>query len=104
MSLHESGEDYLEAILMLQEKNGSVRSIDVVQHLGYSKPSISRAMSILRANGYITMEADGRLLLTPLGEETARSVYERHPLARPAGGLPGGRRPRRLPHRTRHQP
>ena len=78
MSLHESGEDYLEAILMLQEKNGSVRSIDVVQHLGYSKPSISRAMSILRANGYITMEADGRLLLTPLGEETARSVYERH--------------------------
>ena len=67
MSLHESGEDYLEAILMLQEKNGSVRSIDVVQHLGYSKPSISRAMSILRANGYIT-----------LGEETARSVYERH--------------------------
>ncbi|MCI9394930.1 MAG: metal-dependent transcriptional regulator [Oscillospiraceae bacterium] len=78
MSLHESGEDYLEAILMLQEKKGSVRSIDVVQHLGYSKPSISRAMSILRANGYITMEADGRLLLTPLGEETARSVYERH--------------------------
>ena len=68
MSLHESGEDYLEAILMLREKNGSVRSIDVVQHLGYSKPSISRAMSILRTNGYITMESDGRLLLTTEGE------------------------------------
>ena len=78
MSLHESGEDYLEAILMLREKNGSVRSIDVVQHLGYSKPSISRAMSILRTNGYITMESDGRLLLTTEGEAVARSVYERH--------------------------
>jgi len=80
MSLHESGEDYLEAILMLREKNGSVRSIDVVQHLGYSKPSISRAMSILRTSGYITMEPDGRLLLTEEGEAIARSVYERHQL------------------------
>lgn len=80
MALHASGEDYLEAILMLREEKGFVRSIDVVQHLGYSKPSISRAMSILRANGYLTMEADGQLQLTPEGEKIARDVYERHQL------------------------
>ena len=69
MPLHESGEDYLEAILVLHEQKGNVRSIDVAQHL---------AMSILRSSGYITMERDGRILLTEAGKTAAESVYERH--------------------------
>lgn len=80
MALHQSGEDYLEAILVLRERKGNVRSIDVAQHLNYSKPSVSRAMSILRANGYITVEQDGRLALTASGEQVAREIYERHKL------------------------
>lgn len=80
MALHESGEDYLEAILVLKEEKGNVHSIDVAQHLGYSKPSVSRAMSILRGGGYITMEKDGRLELTQAGERVAREIYERHRL------------------------
>ena len=80
MALHQSGEDYLEAILVLRERKGNVRSIDVAQHLNYSKPSVSRAVSILRASGYITMERDGRLELTPSGEQVAREIYERHKL------------------------
>ena len=78
MSLHRSGEDYLEAILVLREKNGSVHSIDVAQHLGYSKPSVSRAVSLLKGEGYLTMEKDGRLELTQTGVEVARNIYERH--------------------------
>ena len=78
MTLHESGEDYLEAILVLRQQKGHVRSIDVAQHLGFSKPSVSRAVSILRSNGYLTMEKDGRLELTPMGEANAQRVYERH--------------------------
>ena len=78
MALHQSGEDYLEAILVLRQQNGIVRSIDVAQHLGYSKPSVSRAVSILKNSGYLTMEKDGRLELTELGEERAQLVYERH--------------------------
>lgn len=80
MALHQSGEDYLEAILVLREQKGNVRSIDVAQHLNYSKPSVSRAMSILRTSGHITMEKDGRLELTELGEQVAREIYERHKL------------------------
>ena len=80
MSLHESGEDYLEAILVLQEKKGTVHSIDVAQYLGYTKPSVSRAMSILRASGHIVMEKDGRLKLTEEGLQVAGSIYERHKL------------------------
>lgn len=80
MSLHESGEDYLEAILVLQQKKGTVHSIDVAQHLGYTKPSVSRAMSILRASGHIVMEKDGRLRLTEEGLQVARGIYERHTL------------------------
>ena len=80
MALHQSGEDYLEAILVLKEEKGSVRSIDVAQHLGFSKPSISRAVSILRTSGYITMEKDGRLELTQAGDQVAREIYERHRL------------------------
>ena len=78
MVLHESGEDYLEAILVLRQQKGHVRSIDVAQHLGFSKPSVSRAVSILKTNGYLTMEKDGRLELTPEGEANAQRVYERH--------------------------
>ena len=70
MVLHESGEDYLEAILVLRQEKGIVRSIDVAQYLGYSKPSVSRAVSILKTNGYITMEKDG--------QANAQRVYERH--------------------------
>ncbi|MGE4276639.1 MAG: metal-dependent transcriptional regulator [Lawsonibacter sp.] len=80
MALHQSGEDYLEAILVLRNQNGNVRSIDVAQHLGYSKPSVSRAMSILKASGHITVEKDGRLELTEEGTRVALEIYERHKL------------------------
>ena len=72
MALHQSGEDYLEAILVLKEEAGIVRSIDVAQHLGYSKPSVSRAVSLLKASGHLTMEKDGRLELTEEGICVAR--------------------------------
>jgi len=78
MSLHQSGEDYLEAILELREEKGVVRSIDVAHHLNYSKPSVSRAVAILKASGYITVREDGHLELTAEGEQVARSIYERH--------------------------
>ena len=78
MSLHQSGEDYLEAILVLREKNGVVHSIDVAQHMGYSKPSVSRAVSLLKGEGYLTMEKDGRLELTEAGVAVAQEIYERH--------------------------
>lgn len=80
MTINESVEDYLEAILVLKEKNGMVRSIDVVHHMNYSKPSISRAMSRLRENGYITMDKEGWLGLTDAGREIAERIYERHRL------------------------
>ena len=79
MQIHESGENYLEAILALSEK-GPVRSIDVAQHLGFSKPSVSRAMSLLRENGYVVMDDIGLLTLTPAGMEVASRIYERHRL------------------------
>ena len=78
MSVHESGEMYLEAILVLSRKNGFVRSIDVSEYLGYSKPSVSRAMGILRTGGYITVEKDGAITLTDSGMEIAEKIYERH--------------------------
>ena len=78
MVLHESGEDYLEAILVLHQQKGHVRSIDVAQHLGFSKPSVSRAVSILKTNGYLTVEKDGRLEPTAEGKAEAQRVYERH--------------------------
>ncbi len=80
MHLHQSGEDYLETILILRQKKGVVRSIDVAQHMGFSKPSVSRAMSILRADGYIEMERSGGIRLTEEGERVARTMYERHDL------------------------
>lgn len=80
MKIQESGENYLETILMLQKKNGSVRSIDVANELQYTKASISRAMSILKKAGYIIMEEGGNLILTEKGYETANKIYERHEL------------------------
>lgn len=80
MHVHESGEMYLEAIYVLHEKTGFVRSIDVSEYLGYSKPSVSRAMGILRSGEYIVMEPDGSITLTETGMEIARKIYERHTL------------------------
>ena len=80
MSVHESGEMYLEAIHVLTKKNGHVRSIDVSEYLGYSKPSVSRAMGILRSGGYITVEKDGGISLTEAGQEIAEKIYARHTL------------------------
>ena len=80
MSVHESGEMYLEAIHVLTKKNGHVRSIDVSEYLGYSKPSVSRAMGILRSGGYITVEKDGSISLTDAGREIAEKIYARHTL------------------------
>lgn len=78
MSVHESGEMYLEAILVLTKKTGFVRSIDVSEYLGYSKPSVSRAMGILRQGEYITVDKDGSITLTDSGREIAEMIYERH--------------------------
>ena len=80
MKIQESAEDYLEAILAIREKKGTVRSIDVAHHLNYSKPSVSRAMSLLRENGYVSMDRDGLLTLTDAGMEIASRIYERHRL------------------------
>ncbi len=78
MSVHESGEMYLEAILVLSRKSGFVRSIDVSEYLGYSKPSVSRAMGILRSGEYIRMDKDGAISLTDSGREIAEKIFERH--------------------------
>jgi Mn-dependent DtxR family transcriptional regulator len=80
MKIHESGENYLETILILQKERGHVRSIDVATELNFSKPSISRAMGILRRAGYIVIDAGGNIHLTEMGKETAESIYERHRL------------------------
>ena len=80
MSVHESGEMYLEAIYVLHEKTGFVRSVDVSEYLGYSKPSVSRAMGILRGGDYITVDTDGSISLTEKGRGIARKIYERHTL------------------------
>ncbi len=78
MSVHESGEMYLEAILVLSKRSGFVRSIDVSEYLGYSKPSVSRAMGILRKENLIQMDKDGSLTLTAAGKEIAEKIFERH--------------------------
>lgn len=80
MHIQESGEMYLEAIWVLSRKTGFVRSIDVSEYLGYSKPSVSRAMGILRQGEYIVMEKDGGITLTDTGREIAEKIYERHTL------------------------
>lgn len=78
MILQESGENYLETILMLQQQNGSVRSIDIATHMNFTKASVSRAMSILKRENYILMEADGNIILTETGLAKANAVLERH--------------------------
>ena len=78
LKIQESAENYLETILVLQERKGTVRSIDIVNELGFSKPSVSVAMKNLRENGYIEVDKDGHISLLPLGVEVAKKVYERH--------------------------
>ena len=78
MALHESAEMYLETIYTLAQERGSVRSIDVAEHMGYSKPSVSRAVGLLKSGGYLTMKPDGSLVLTDEGTAIARNIYERH--------------------------
>ena len=78
MVIHESAEDYLESILILQEQCGQVRSIDIVNKLGFSKPSVSIAMKKLRENGYISMSPDGLITLNDTGMEIASKIYGRH--------------------------
>ena len=78
MHIYESAEDYLESILMLQEKNGQVRSIDIANELNFSKPSVSIAMKKLRENGYIEMDHNNLITLTEEGMAIAARIYERH--------------------------
>lgn len=78
MAIYESGEDYLETILVLHKRNDIVRSIDVASELGFSKPSVSRAMSILKKDGYIHMDEKGHITLSDVGQKAAEGIYERH--------------------------
>lgn len=78
MKIHKSAEDYLEMILMLDEKKGYVRSVDIATGLGVSKPSVSVAMKRLREDGYITMDKDNYIALTDSGMDIARRIYSRH--------------------------
>ena len=78
MALHESAEMYLETIYLLSQQRQSVRSIDVAEHMGYSKPSISRAMGLLKQGGYVAVDEDGFLRLTETGLAVAQKVFERH--------------------------
>lgn len=80
MKIHESAENYLETILILHRRNGSVRSIDIVNELDFSKPSVSVAMKNLRENGYILVDANGLISLTESGRKIAEMIYERHTL------------------------
>lgn len=78
MKIHESAENYLETILMIKNKKGSVRSIDIANELEYSKPSVSVAMKNLRENGYIDVDKNGYITLLDTGKEIAEKMYERH--------------------------
>lgn len=78
MHLQESGEMYIESIYVLSKKSGNVRSIDVCEYLGYSKPSVSRAMSLLKKGGFVLMDTNGYLTLTDAGREVAEKMYQRH--------------------------
>lgn len=80
MNIHSSAEDYLECILILQNRIGRVRSIDIAKELEYSKPSVSIAMKRLRENGYIMVDEDGFISLLPSGRKIADNMYERHVL------------------------
>jgi len=78
MKLYESGEDYLEAVLMLQKKNGMVRSVDLARHMEVSKPSVCHAVATLRDGGFLMMDEDHFLHLTDVGREVAEQIYEKH--------------------------
>ena len=78
MALQESGEMYLETIYVLSSKSNFVRSIDIVEYMGYSKPSVSRAVGLLKNGGYIEVSRDGYITLTDVGLETAQKIFERH--------------------------
>lgn len=78
MHLQESGEMYLETILILSKHSKCVRSIDVGEYMGYSKPSVSRAVGLLKSAGYLTVEKDGGLILTESGRKIAENIYEKH--------------------------
>ena len=78
MKLHASGEDYLEAILVLHKKMGMVRSVDVARHLEVTKPSVCNAVATLRDGGFLTMDSDYFLNLTDVGREVAEQIYEKH--------------------------
>ena len=78
MKIHQSAENYLETILMLTNRNGSCRSIDIANELGFSKPSVSVAMKNLRENGYIDVMGDGHIILLPEGRKIAEKLYEKH--------------------------
>ncbi len=80
MQIQESGEMYLEAIYVLSQKNSCVRSVDIAEYLGYSKPSVSRAVGLLKSGGYIQVDPDGALVLTDSGHQVGRKIYERHTL------------------------
>ena len=76
--LHASGEDYLEAILVLQKQKGMVRSVDVARHMDVSKPSVCHAVATLKDGGFLTVDGDFFLHLTDVGRETAEQIYEKH--------------------------
>ena len=78
MHMQESGEMYLETILILSRTKGQVRSIDIVDYMSFSKPSVSRAMSILKSDGWVEMDRDGGLELTEVGGKVAEEIYRRH--------------------------
>lgn len=80
MNLQESGEMYLESIFVLSKTNSAVRSIDVCEYMGFSKPSVSRAIGLLKSGGYVVVDKDGHLTLTEEGECVARKIYDRHNL------------------------
>ena len=80
MRIQESGEMYLETIFVLQKERSHVRAVDVAEHMGYSKPSVSRAMGLLKNGGLIEIAKDGAITLTPAGWEVAQKIYERHTL------------------------
>ena len=80
MRLQESGEMYLESIYVLTKNNPHVRAIDVGEYMGYSKPSVSRAMGLLKSGGYVSVDENGYISLLPAGQEVAEKIYERHTL------------------------
>lgn len=80
MKIQESAENYLETVLMLRQRKGFVRSIDIANEMGFSKPSVSIAMKNLKENGYITIDDGGMISLTDKGREIAEKTYERHTL------------------------